>query len=181
MRAARWAYPWRLTTAASGLQGSRNQICPRSRSSVRARGCPSSGQDIASVAGRCAHSHRDAGQRLRAGRIMLSRVRSCALHFQVCPCGVRALRSRFSCRGLGLCTAARPSFTGIPPRGWQGFACSVRHEPMCACFCAVRCFPCLHFARVPFTVSSAPESTSVHYAWDGVCIDILRACAQIVT
>ena len=36
VRAARWAYPWRLTTAASGLQGSRNQICPLSRSSVRA-------------------------------------------------------------------------------------------------------------------------------------------------
>ena len=69
-----------------------------------------------------------------------------ALHFQICPCGARALRSCFSCRGLGLCTVVRPYFTCIPPRCWDGMLCAARHEPTCTCFCAVRCFPFLHFA-----------------------------------
>jgi hypothetical protein len=67
-------------------------------------------------------------------------------HFQICPCGARALRSCFSCRGLGLCTVVRPYFTCIPPRCWDGMLCAARHEPTCTCFCAVRCFPFLHFA-----------------------------------
>jgi len=117
-----------------------------------ARGCPSSGQDIASIGGRCAHSHSDAGQRLRAGRIMLSRVRS-GLRTAFPSLSVRRARSAlaFFMSRAGLVHSCSPQFYRHPTTVMAGLRvlCAARAHVRVLLCCALFslfafCSDCIH-------------------------------------